>query len=180
MRYLAVVVVILFAVGIFMGQGQNAGNTVDVFVPLSLSGGDLATIGALSARTLSTSYADTTKSISVQGYERVFLTINETVSDTANLHVYAMGSLDGINYSTAVVADGEKGGVGWVFVDSVNWKPATNNQLFRASMALPDKMMGFKTVRFKIHCPGTVPLGVTTTGTTYPKVSYTVVRKFRR
>lgn len=179
MKYLAVIAVILFGMGIFMGQ-QPGGNTVDIFTPLSLSGGDLATLGALSARTLSTSYGDTTKSIEVQGYEHVYLTIKETISDTANLHVYAQGSTDGITYATAVVADGEKGGVGWVFVDSVNWKPATNNALFQASMELPTKMLGFKTVRFKIHCPGTVPLGVTTTGSTYPKVSYQVVRKFRR
>lgn len=168
----------LFAIllaGLFIGTvamfQQPGGNNYDVFAPLSLT---KTSQGALTGMQIATDYADTTKSIDVRDYHQVFLTITESISDTMNLHVYYRGSNDGINYTTGTTSDA------WTFMDSINWKPSTNNQLFRVSFLVPEKAMGYKTVQFKMHCPGTVPLGGTTTGSTYPKVSYEVVRKFRK
>lgn len=173
MKKLAILLAVLFCGTLTLAQSPG-GNTVDVFTPLSLSGGNLATVGALSARTLSTSYADTTQSITVRSYEHVYLVLTETVSDTANLHVYFRGSKDGSTYTTGTTADA------WTYLDSINWKPTTNNALFQKCMELPSTAMGFQTIQIKVHCPGTVPLGVTTTGTTYPKLTYTIVRKFKK
>jgi hypothetical protein len=172
---LAMLVVGMLTVLSLQGQAPG-GNTVDVFTPTSLSGGNLATVGALTARSLSTAYADTTNSISVRSYEHVYLQLVETASDTANLHIYARGSNDGVTYTTGTTADGA-----WTYVDSINWKPSTNDQLFRKCMEVPSTLMGFQTIQFKVHSPGTVTYGVGTGATaSAPKVTYTVIRKFRK
>jgi len=163
MRYLAILLAVMMIGTIAMAQG--GGNPTNIFTPLSLS---TTGVGALSARTTSTTYADTTKGFDVQTYSNTYYVIKETISDTLNLHLYYRGSIDGVTYP-----------VDWTYADSINWKP-TNNGLFQWCVDLTSKVGGFKTVQVKVHCPGTVPLGVTTTGTTYPKVTHYVVQKFKR
>jgi hypothetical protein len=171
MRYLAVLLAVLMLGTIAYAQ-TNSGRDAEVFIPLSLS---TTGVGQLSARAMTLTYADTTKPISVRGYEHVYLVLKETASDTANVHIYFRGSVDGVTWTTGTTADA------WTYIDSVNWKPTTNDALFQKCFELPSTAMGFNSVEFKVHCPGTVTLGAGTgASASAPKLTYYIVRKFKK
>lgn len=97
--FFVILLSMLFVLTAFGQSGANARQSDD-YVPRTLSAGT-----SMSARTLSTTYSDTTQGFRTRGFSSVFVGIELAANDSGRVLISYAPSKDGVNFGPYVLFD---------------------------------------------------------------------------
>ena len=154
MRTLSILLAVLFVASVGFSQATPGARDF-VFIPKTLSVGTL-----MSARAFSSAYDDTTQAISLDGWNRVFVTLVTAANDSISVICSYSGSMDGSTFGQ------------YNTLDSLS---STGTTGVNDAFELPAAAMGFQFVRVRLvySSIGRASANPSTTLTTY-------IRKKRR
>lgn len=100
MRYISIVLLFVIAsVSVFAQSNANS-RQADVYIPRTLSAGT-----SMSARTLSTTYDDTTQGFQTRGFRSIYVGIETAANDSGRVLLAYFPSKDGVTFDAAVLFD---------------------------------------------------------------------------
>lgn len=125
-KLILLVALLVITTGVF-AQGTDL-----VYIPRTLSAGT-----SMSARSVSSTYDDTTQAVLVKGYSQVGVVLVTATNDSCTISVSYQGSMDGSTF-----------GQFQTLIDSLS---STGTVGVNKGFALPDAGMNFTFVRFRVY-----------------------------